>query len=64
LVEALDNDNGIGFPAGAGADGAEPLLRGLAFTARSEWTTAWQARDAFLLRKLSEALTYPYGKSV
>jgi thiopeptide-type bacteriocin biosynthesis protein len=54
LVEVLDDDLGIGFPAG-GEGGNAPLLNGLAFPARSEWAAAWQAHDAFLLRKCSEA---------
>jgi lantibiotic biosynthesis protein len=54
LVEALDDDLGIGFPAGA-EGGNAPLLNGLAFPARSEWAATWQAQDAFLLRKCSEA---------
>lgn len=53
LAEALDDDLGIGFPAGA-ESGNAPLLRGLAFPARSKWATLWQAQDAFLLRKLAE----------
>lgn len=54
LVEVLDDDLGIGFPAGA-ESGNAPLLDGLAFPARSEWSATWLANDAFLLRKCSEA---------
>ncbi|MEO6725746.1 MAG: lantibiotic dehydratase [Blastocatellia bacterium] len=57
LVEVLDDDLGLGFPVGSSAQGNVPLLRGLALPSKGEWQSAWQARDAFLLRKLSEALT-------
>lgn len=55
LAEALDDDLGLGFPLGR-EGGEAPLLAGLAFPARSEWAGSWQAHDAFMLRKLSEAL--------
>ncbi|HMV82900.1 MAG TPA: lantibiotic dehydratase, partial [Blastocatellia bacterium] len=55
LAEALDDDLGLGFPVGR-EGGEAPLLAGLAFPARSEWAGSRQAHDAFMLRKLSEAL--------
>jgi thiopeptide-type bacteriocin biosynthesis protein len=53
LVEALDDDAGIGFPVGQ--DAAAPLLQGLRFPAEPA-AGAWSARDDFLLGKLSETL--------
>ena len=55
LVEALDDDFGIGYPAGRAAGNA-PLLQGLALPATSEVQSTWRARDAYLLQKLSDAL--------
>jgi thiopeptide-type bacteriocin biosynthesis protein len=57
LVEALDEEIGIGF---ARSDSplaeASPLLTGLPFRPLDEDTQSWTARDAFLLRKLGRAL--------
>lgn len=55
LVEVLDDDFGIGYPAGS-AVGNAPLLNGLALPATSEAQSIWRARDAYLLQKLSGAL--------
>jgi thiopeptide-type bacteriocin biosynthesis protein len=56
LVEALDEESGVGFAASGGADAA-PLLDGLAFPpAAGEPTTPWGARQALLLRKVEVAL--------
>ena len=55
LVEALDEENGIGYPPGGGAD-VTPLLQGLAFPARPIETAEWNALDALLLNKLTQAL--------
>jgi lantibiotic biosynthesis protein len=58
LVEALDEEIGIGF---ARSDSplaeASPLLTGLPFRPLSQDTQSWTARDAFLLRKIGRALT-------
>ncbi len=53
LVEALDEEVGIGF--GAAAE-ASDLLDGLEFPARPDETIPWGKRETLLLRKLSEAL--------
>jgi len=56
LVEALDEELGIGFPPREPSDGSAPLLKGLAFPGSSEAKLAWGRREAFLLDKLSAAL--------
>ncbi|MEO8337432.1 MAG: lantibiotic dehydratase family protein, partial [bacterium] len=57
LLEALDEEMGIGFPIrGDASPDAEPLLAGLAFPSRSDPTTYWGAREATLLRLLADAL--------
>ncbi|MEP6732875.1 MAG: lantibiotic dehydratase family protein, partial [bacterium] len=57
LLEALDEEMGIGFPIrGDASPDAEPLLAGLAFPSRSDPTTFWGAREAMLLRLLADAL--------
>ena len=53
LVEALDEEVGIGF--GASRE-SSPLLQGLVFPSEDEEVTVWGKRQTFLLRKLSEAL--------
>ena len=55
LVEALDEEAGIGF--GNAASGAEPapLLRGIDLVSAEE-PRRWEARDAFLMHRLGEAL--------
>jgi hypothetical protein len=57
LTEALDAENGIGFPISTGpeTDGS-PLLRGLEFPGASAEAVHWGTRENLLLRKLSEAL--------
>ena len=55
LVEALDEETGIGFPVNQSGSDAAPLLRGLDFpgaTAESKWTS----RETHLLRKLQDAI--------
>lgn len=55
LIEALDEEIGIGFGTGGMA---EPLVRDLVFPPADEETTTDSARQSFLLRKLSEALQH------
>ena len=58
LAQVLDEETGIGFAASghAGADGA-PLLAGLPLGRPPERQRSWTARDAFLHRKLTRAIT-------
>lgn len=57
LVEALDEEAGIGFPPSNGADDdGGPLLKGLAFPAANEEAPPWGARERLLLGKLMEAV--------
>ena len=57
LVEALDDESGLGFPVTNGpGNGGAPLLKGLAWAGASEMKVAWGARETLLLAKLSEAL--------
>lgn len=59
LVEALDEESGIGFDAaqGPGAE-ASPLLEGLAFPGgEGEGTAPWGAREVFLLKKVMALAT-------
>ena len=57
LLEALDEEIGVGFPIrGDASPDAEPLLAGLAFPTRTDSTTFWGAREATLLRLLADAL--------
>jgi thiopeptide-type bacteriocin biosynthesis protein len=51
LVEALDDDAGIGFPVNQSP--ASPLLQGLSFPPEPD-PRVWLERDDFLLRKLTE----------
>src|SRR5262249_38301802 len=57
LVEALDEEQGVGFDTldGKGLD-ASALLDGLTFPQPREETVSWGRRETFLLAKLSEAL--------
>jgi thiopeptide-type bacteriocin biosynthesis protein len=54
LVEALDNENGIGLEQGADLDqDVSPLLDGLPFAGGGgESSVSWSAREEFLFRKL------------
>jgi thiopeptide-type bacteriocin biosynthesis protein len=53
LLEALDEEIGVGF--GTGRE-TTPLLDGLHFYAPRDESAKWGAREKFLLRKLDEAL--------
>jgi len=56
LLEALDEDTGIGFdPSLAPAAEAEPLLAGMSF-ASADAATPFDAVDAFLLRRVEEVV--------
>lgn len=56
LVEALDEEIGIGFEASSapGAEGS-PLLHGLDFAAPEQRRVSWNRREAHLLRMLEDA---------
>jgi thiopeptide-type bacteriocin biosynthesis protein len=57
LVEALDEENGIGFQrSGAASADAAPLLEGLPLQRVEEQPGRWTRRDALLLRKLMRAM--------
>jgi thiopeptide-type bacteriocin biosynthesis protein len=58
LLEALDEETGIGFEVSAAPQaGASPLLAGLPVGSDAEpETTNWSGRDTFLLRELTRAL--------
>jgi lantibiotic biosynthesis protein len=57
LVEALDEEIGIGFErSDSPLAEASPLLAGLPFRAGDRDGTPWTGRDALLLRKLADAL--------
>lgn len=57
LAQVLDEETGIGFqtPGQTGSEGA-PLLAGLPFPSHPEGSESWTRRDAFLYRKLSQAI--------
>ncbi|MCI0458219.1 MAG: lantibiotic dehydratase [Gemmataceae bacterium] len=57
LVEALDEEIGIGFDTAGGPSAeASALLEGLTFPPRAEETVPWGKQHTYLLRKLAEAL--------
>jgi hypothetical protein len=60
LVEALDEEAGIGFEA---ADDTSPLLQGLDFPSPPDEMIPWGSRESLLLRKPSEALSHG-GKEI
>jgi thiopeptide-type bacteriocin biosynthesis protein len=63
LVEALDEDTGVGFDTLASvATDASSLLDGLSFPPAAEETVPWGRREALLLRKLGEALAGGAGE--
>lgn len=53
LVEALDEEMGVGFEAGADA---APVMRDLALSPAANETAPWGERERVLLRKLAETL--------
>lgn len=57
LLQALDEETGIGFRAGEGASDAAPLLAGLDLPAARAGAGEWRPRDAVLLRLLAGALS-------
>jgi hypothetical protein len=63
LVEALDEERGVGFDTldGKGLDESS-LLDGLTFPPAAANTVPWGRRETFLLGKLSEALAQGAGK--
>src|SRR6266536_3479477 len=57
LVEALDEETGIGFErSNSPLAEASPLLAGLPFRGGDQMARRWTARDGLLLRKLAQAL--------
>jgi thiopeptide-type bacteriocin biosynthesis protein len=63
LVEALDEEIGIGFErSDSPASEASPLLAGLRFRAGDPEATPWTGRDALLLGKLAHALAEGAGE--
>ena len=63
LVEALDEEAGIGFERSRSPLAeAAPLLAGLPFNGDDEEAEPWSWRDAFLLRKLAVALSEESGE--
>jgi lantibiotic biosynthesis protein len=61
LVEALDDDLGIGFPVGGQANGHAPLLNGLALPGGGDAHSQWRQRESYLLEKLAE--TWAAGRT-
>lgn len=55
LVEALDDEAGVGLPASRVGIDASPLLEGLHFPPAVDERVAWGKRDQLLLRKITEA---------
>jgi thiopeptide-type bacteriocin biosynthesis protein len=63
LVEALDEEMGIGFErSGSPLADAAPLLAGLPFAAGDPEAMPWTGRDALLLGKLAHALAEGAGE--
>jgi lantibiotic biosynthesis protein len=57
MVEALDEENGIGFDRSSSVSAeAAPLLAGLALGGRQDQFARWTSRDTLLLDKLTRAL--------
>jgi thiopeptide-type bacteriocin biosynthesis protein len=65
LVEALDEETGVGFDTLTGESrDASSLLDGLTFPKIAEETVKWGRREILLLHKLGEALTGGTGEIV
>lgn len=65
LVEALDEESGIGYPAHAEEDESDgPLVKGIGFPSTGEGTVRWGPREAHLLRRLSLSLSTGEGEIV
>ena len=65
LVEALDEETGIGFErSNSPLAEASPLLAGLPFRAGDDEAVPWTGRDALLLGKLAHALAEGAGEIV
>jgi thiopeptide-type bacteriocin biosynthesis protein len=65
LVEALDEDTGVGFDTrSSGATDASSLLDGLTFPKPEEDPVPWGRREPLLLRRLGEALAGGTGEIV
>ena len=63
LVEALDEETGIGFErSNSPLAEASPLLAGLPFRAGDNEAMPWTGRDALLLGKLAQALAEGIGE--
>src|SRR4029450_3847585 len=63
LVEALDEETGIGFErSNSPLAEASPLLAGLPFRGGGHGATTWTQRDSLLLEKLAHALTEGAGE--
>jgi thiopeptide-type bacteriocin biosynthesis protein len=63
LVEALDEETGIGFErSNSPLAEASPLLAGLSFPAGDQEEMPWTGRDALLLAKLAQALAEGAGE--
>src|SRR5215217_3652376 len=63
LVEALDEETGIGFErSNSPLAEASPLLAGLPFRTGDEGAEPWTGRDALLLGKLAKALAEGAGE--
>ncbi|MBK8594103.1 MAG: lantibiotic dehydratase [Holophagales bacterium] len=65
LVEALDDEWGLGYPPHVeDASGASPLLRDLEFPSKDVESVAWGKREKELLRMLARALADGAGEIV
>ena len=63
LVEALDEETGIGFErSNSPLAEASPLLAGLPFRSGDDLARRWTTRDAWLLKKLAQALAEGAGE--
>jgi lantibiotic biosynthesis protein len=56
LLEALDEDVGVGFERGASAEDAAPVLAGLKLGKEAQSARSWSARSDYLLRRVHEVL--------